>query len=306
MLFSPQFWQLESRWICIWSKVISFFFFFPSSLKHCFKTKCCPWININIKTMPTYNNNKTEKKFHTITTSVHPLLLNLRRENALTLSQSKGQGSARFSSEQICTNKYIICSIIHSVAEWQSGAFFFFFSPPSEQLARRTIRKGNFKTDHSVILTRWRIFEVFQNKTLGYIHHFTILQFTNSRKRVDVWISLGAVCMETLLAGSLLKKNKKKQTNKKKRGDNTKSQGQHGYVKHGTSIQMKGGFGRSRFTPCTVVPSKHAKHPYTDTKNNQCLTKNHLNTNLSSTAGGWRGRPAESGAGWDPAGLHTR
>lgn len=34
---------------------------------------------------------------------------------------------------------------------------------------------------------------------------------------------------------------------------------------------------------------KHTKHPYKDTKSNQCSTKKNLNTNVSSTVEGWRG-----------------
>lgn len=97
-----------------------------------------------------YYNHNNKTKTNSSSNQVHPLLSYRRRENALLLSQSKGQGSARFPSEQICTNKYITCPILHSVAEWQSGAVFFSFSfsspppfsfssPPSEQLARRTI-----------------------------------------------------------------------------------------------------------------------------------------------------------------------
>lgn len=77
--------------------------------------------------MPTIIITIRQKQIQAQTIEVHPLLLYRRRENALLLSQSRGQGSARFPSEQICTNKYITCPIIHSVAEWQSGAVFLFF-----------------------------------------------------------------------------------------------------------------------------------------------------------------------------------
>lgn len=130
-----------------------------------------------------YNrNNIRQKQIQARTVKVRPLLLHRRRGNALLLSQSKGQGSARLPSEQICTNKYITCPIIHSVAEWQSGADFFCFFQSSFRAACGTHnhQKGNFKTDHSVILARWRIFQDVQTKLwVTYI----ILQFTNSRKK---------------------------------------------------------------------------------------------------------------------------
>lgn len=75
---------------------------------------------------------------------------------------------------------------------------------------------------------------------------YVILHFTNSRKTGHLalsWSDLPVVHLETLLAGSLIKRKK-----------TTKSQGRHGYVKHGTSVQRRG-IGQSRFTPCTVVPS---------------------------------------------------
>lgn len=109
----------------------------------------------------------------------------------------RGQGSAWFPSEQICKNKYITCPIIHSVADWQSGAFFLFFFSSLSQSSFRAARgtnnhqKGNFKTDHSVILTRWRIFKAFKQNSGQHTSYYT-LQIVG---KLDIWLSRGAICL---------------------------------------------------------------------------------------------------------------
>lgn len=219
--------------------------------------------------MPTIIITIRQKHVQAQTTSVHPLLLDLRRENALLLSQSKGQGSAWFPSEQICTNKYITCPIIHSVAEWQSGAFFFFFqSSFRAACGTHNHQKGNFKTDHSVTLIQWRIFKDFQTKlwvTYIILHDYS-LQIVG---KGDIRLSFESICMEMLLAGSL----KKKQTNKKKGKKPTQNHRDDTAMSSMAPVYKGKGFGQSRFTPCTVVPSKHAKHPYTDTKKQPVFDK---------------------------------
>lgn len=127
---------------------------------------------------------------------------------------------------------------------------------------------------------------------------YVILHFTNSRKtghQALSWSDLPVVHLETLLAGSLIKRKKKQH---KITGTTRLCQAWHQCTKERD-------WAKQIYTMHSSTV-EHAKHPYTDTKSNQCLTKKNLNTNVSSTAEGWLSGPREGGAGWDPAGVNPR
>lgn len=125
-----------------------------------------------------------------------------------------------------------------------------------------------------------------------------ILQFTNSTKRGHLVLSrsnLHGDVMGWLLDRKQTEKKKEKQH--KITGTTRLSQAWRQYTKERVWAEQIYTMHSS-----TV---EHAKHPYTDIKNIQCLTKNNFNTNFSLTAVGCHGEPAEGGAGWDSAGVNT-
>lgn len=113
---------VQSLYVCFFPSLMRFFKTTNAVLESVYKQKNHAYYNHNNKT-------KTNSSSNHFNSSPHIKPKTGKCFAALTEQGPgvRGQGSAWFPSEQICKNKYITCPIIHSVAEWQSGAFFFFF-----------------------------------------------------------------------------------------------------------------------------------------------------------------------------------
>lgn len=118
-------------------------------------------------------------------------------------------------------------TLFYIQASWQRKAFK--YNPPSQQLTWHNHDKGNFKTSHSVIHIQRQI-RFFKRSPFRYNSenvvlrsHMYITLYKWSRKLV--FGSLSAMCTASGDVGWFSIKHK--------------SQGQHLYVKHGTSVQRR-------------------------------------------------------------------
>lgn len=154
-------------------------------------------------------------------------------------------------------------TLFYIQASWQRKAFK--YDPPSQQLTWHNHDKGNFKTSHSVIHIQRQI-RFFKRSPFRYNSenvvlrsHMYITLYKWSRKLV--FGSLSAMCTASGDVGWFSIKHK--------------SQGQHLYVKHGTSVQRRVFF-------CKQIYTMHSILVYTPVHRHQinkwCVTKSILET----------------------------
>lgn len=155
-------------------------------------------------------------------------------------------------------------TLFYIQASWQRKAFK--YNPPSQQLTWHNHDKGNFKTSHSVIHIQRQI-RFFKRSPFRYnsenvvlrSHMYIMIYYKWSRKLV--FGSLSAMCTASGDVGWFSIKHK--------------SQGQHLYVKHGTSVQRRVFF-------CKQIYTMHSILVYTPVHRHQinkwCVTKSILET----------------------------